>query len=245
MLNKKIVTILSAVLLSFISGCAGMELNKDTWDNLQDRKFYFSEFIYLNTGANSEKAYDAMKDFPVKKIMYILSKQYNIEIDMSDYNAFIQNRNLAEIKAEGLIRNNKFTWSSKNINSSNRIAIVFEKDYMDESLMNFKLKTKSGGKNLKTIDIKFSRTDVIFEQLGYYFEKTNEYISEYAKNGYEEKHIVPGLILGDSVAASNSQKLSKTAEIKLMLEEHVKTLDAEQKKSFKHEIIDHMYKICE
>lgn len=244
MIKKIAVTLSVFILILFISGCAGLELNKDSWENLPERKFYFTEFTYLNTGANSEKAYDTMKNFPVKKILYILSKQYNIEIDMSDYNAFIQNRNILEIKAEGLIRNNKFTWSSKNINP-NRITIVFEKDYMDESRMNFILKAESGGKNMKTIDIRLSKTEVIFEQLDYYFEKTDEFISEYAKNGYEEKNVVPGLILGNPVAANSSQKISQTAEIKLMIEEYVKTLDADQKKSFKHEIIDHIYKICE
>lgn len=244
MANKRILILLISLLVSLYTGCAGLGGSKTDWTNLKDRKFFLTEFQYIHTGKNKKDAYDVMCNFPVKKIMYILSKEYNIEIDMSDFYRFIKTGNSNEIKAEGFVRYEKFTWKSANSDAENKISIIFEKDYFDESKMKFALNTFFDNKKMKSFQLDFSKLDFLFKQMYFYISKTDEYTNEFDKNDYEAKEQVPGLILG----VPGSRKLAeveKKDEIKAILDEYVKSLNPDQKKAFKHEIIDHIYKICE
>lgn len=230
-------------LLFLFTGCAGFELHQEAWDNLPERKFYFTEFKYIHTGKDTQYALDTMKEFPLKKLMYILSRNYNIEIDMSDFYAFLNNNRKSEIKTHGFFRESSFTWSSGK-NYTNRIQIKFERDYMDESKMKATLKATADGKNLKTVDMDFTRFEILFNKLKYYFSDTEKFLAEFVNNGYNDAEKVPGLILGTASTIQIAEK-SKKEQIKSLLDEYVKNLDEEQKKIFKHEIIDHIYKICE
>lgn len=245
MLNIKQIPALFAVLfIAVYTGCAGLGELKTDLNNLTDKKFYLTEFQYIHTDKNGKYAYDAMCSFPVKKIMYILVKEYNLEIDMSDYYQFIKTGSSNQIKTVGFVRNEKYIWKSSDPTSGNKITITFEKDYFDETKMKFSLIMFSGNKKLKSIIIDFSKIDYLFKQLDFYISKTDEYAADYDKNGYDSKDIVPGLILGVP-GTRKSTEADKLNEIKAMIEEHVKTLNSDQKKQFKHEIIDHIYKISE
>jgi len=244
MVKKHIITFLVFLLINVYTGCASIGGSNAELSNLQDKKFYLTEFQYVHTGKDKKYAYDIMSNFPVKKIMYILSKEYNLEIDMSDYYRFIKTGNSNEIKPEGFVRYEKFTWKSSNSDAGNRISIIFEKDYFDESKMNFSLIIFSDNKKFKSIKLDFSRLDYLFKQMDFYISKTDEYIIEFDKNDYDTKNQVPGLILGEP-GSRKSIDVEKKDEIKSILDEYVKTLNPEQKKAFKHEIIDHIYKICE
>ncbi len=246
MLYKKIQILILLLIASVLYGCAGLDLtgNKAEWEKLQDRKFYFTEFQYLLVDSNKKEAFKAMSQFPMKKIMYILASEYNIEIDLSDYYRFIRNEYSSEIKTEGFFRNEKFTWKTEKNISANRIKIIYEKDYFEKNKMKFSLYITSGDKTMKSLSIDYTQNDYLFTQLGFYFSKTEMSIKDFDKNGYDDKNTIPGLNLGDP-ALINKPKSSRAEEIKVMLDEYVKTLDEDQKKSFKHEMIDHIYKICE
>ena len=244
MLNKHILSLLTVLFIAFYSGCAGMGGLKTDFDNLADKKFYLAEFQYIHTDKNSKYAYDVMCNFPTKKLMYIIAQEYNIEIDMSDYYQFIKTGSPKYIKTDGFVRNEKYIWKSSTPQTDNKIIITFEKDYFDESKMKFSLIVFSGNKKLKSIIIDFSKMDYLFKQLDFYIAKTDEYASDYNQNDYESKNVVPGLILGEP-GTRKSSETETINEIKKVIEEYVKDLNAEQKKSFKHEIIDHIYKICE
>ena len=229
------------VLCIFITGCAGLSSKK--WENLTDRKFYLVEFQYIHKGDKNETAFNDIKNFPVKKIMYALARDYNIEIDLSDFNKFVKTGNTSEIKTSGLFRDEKFTWNSSKTDIRNRIVIVYEKDYFDESKMKFSITAYSDKKILKKIDISFSNKDHIFKQFKYYLSLAEESFAEYDKNDFENKNNVPGLILGyyEPVVKAEGNPVE---DIKSKLDNHVKSLSQEQKEIFKHEMIDYIYKIC-
>ena len=229
------------VLFIFITGCAVLSSKK--WENLADRKFYLVEFQYIHKGDKKETAFNDIKNFPVKKIMYALARDYNIEIDLSDYNKFIKTGNTAEIKTAGFFRDEKFTWNSPKADIKNSIVIVYEKDYFDESKMKSTITAYSDNKILKKIDISFSDKDRIFKQFKYYLSLAEESFSEYDKNDFEDKNNVPGLILGYYEPVVHAEA-DPTEDIKSKLENHVKSLSQEQKEIFKHEMIDYIYKIC-
>lgn len=246
MLYKQFKLFALLFIFSVFFSCSGLDLtgNKAEWEKLQDRKFYFTEFQFILIDSNRKDAYTNMSQFPLKKIMYILASEYNIEIDLSDYYMFIRNESVSEIKPEGFFRNEKFIWKSEKNVSDNRIKIVYERDYFEKNKMKFSLYITSGNRTLKSLSIDYTQNDYLLTQLGFYFSNAVSSIQDFDKNGYDNKNIVPGIYLGDPEAKRVS-KSTKAEEIKLMLDEYVKTLDEEQKKSFKHEMIDHIYKICE
>ena len=112
-------TLLSILLL--MTGCVGLDLSKESWSKLSDRKLYLSEFKYIHPGKDTKYAFDTMKEFPVKKLMYIISRNYNVEIDMSDFQSFLNHRRESEIKTHGFIKTTSFTWSSDNKKYNNTI----------------------------------------------------------------------------------------------------------------------------
>jgi hypothetical protein len=244
MLNKHILALFTILFIAIYTGCAGLGELKTDWGSLPDKKFYLTEFQYVHIDKDKKYAYDIMCNFPAMKVLYILSKEYNIEIDMSDYYRFIKTGNSSQIKTEGFVRNEKFTWKSATITSENKIIITFEKDYFDETKMKVSLNIFAGNKKIKSISIDFSRMDYLFKQLDFYISKTDQYAAEFDNNDYASKDKVPGLILGEP-GIRISTGTDKKNEIKSMVEEYVKTLDSEQKKAFKHEIIDYIYKLCE
>jgi len=243
MFIRKIEIFFIIIFIFFYTGCAGLDENKAGWNNLPDRKFYFTQFQYIHTDKDSKYAFELMRNFPVKQVMYILSKEYNIEVDMSDYYSFIQSGNSDGIITEGLFRNEKFLWRSEN-NCNNRISIIFEKDYFDESKMKFSLQVTSYNNKLKSLQLDFTRIDYLFKQMDFYISKTDEYITDFNSNNYDTKIFIPGLIL----TADNRETIkvsNKNDDLKQILQDYVKTLSPQQKKAFKHEMIDHIYKICE
>ncbi len=241
---KKIIFIFILVSLFIWPGCASLLNNTSKWNNLTDKKFYFTGFKYLYPAKDNKSAYEDMKNFPVKKLMYIISKGYNVEIDMSDYYRFVKEGSSSELEAKGFFRNNNFSWNSKSNNNGNKISIIFEKDYLDETKMKFKLNIMSGEKTMKMIEIDFATNDYLFKQLDFYIPKTDENISEYVNNSYETKETIPGIFLGN-ISEQKQDVSDRETQLKALLEDYVKTLDNKQKNRFKHEIIDYIYKVCE
>ena len=244
MFNMRVLTLFFFVIFTAYSGCAGLGELKSDLNSLADKKFTMTEFQYIHTSKDGKYAYNVMQNFPVKKILYILSKEYGLEIDMSEYYRFIKNGSPKQIKTEGFVRNEKFIWKSADSASANRVIIHFEKDYFDETKMKFSLVLYNGNKKLNSIIIDFSKEEYLFRQLDFYISKTDEYAADFDRNDYNSKDNVPGLILGDP-GSWKTAETDKKDEIKAILEQYVNTLNPEQKKAFKHEIIDHIYKISE
>jgi len=244
MVKKKYsICLIIFTLSTLITGCAGLSSNRVEWDKLEERKIFLTEFQYVHLDDDTKSAFNDIKNIPVKKIMYALAREYNIEIDISDFNKFIKTKNTSAIKTDGFLRDKTFTWHSPKTDIKNRIVITHEKDFFDESKMNLKVTAYSDGRILRTINISFSKIDYIFVQLKFTLSHADEIFAEYDKNDFENKNTIPGLIIS-YVDSAEIVDESTVSEIKLKLENHVKSLNQEQKDTFKHEMIDYIYKIC-
>jgi hypothetical protein len=67
--------------------------SKKEWDELIDRTFYFQKFKYSYKGSSREHAYYFMKEFPLKEMIAMLEKKYNIKINTDDFNKFLLDGN--------------------------------------------------------------------------------------------------------------------------------------------------------
>jgi len=238
-LHLKIFTVI--IIVSYIAtGCflsTGENIEK-----LSDRKFYFTEFQFILPGQDKESAYKFFKDFPVKKVMYMLAKEYNLTIDISDFSNFIKAKNFSVIETEGTFRISKHTWKKKNADG-NRIIFIFHQDYMDDSKKKFSVDIYKGKSALKTMSTDIGKINAIFNQLTYYLKSGEKSSKEFDAKSYAKISPIP-MIIETSGEIPVTEEPANITKIKSMIDEYVNTLDQEQKQKFKHDIIDYIYKKC-
>ncbi len=124
--------------------------NKRDWQNLNDRKFYFQKFTYRLSGHERRIAYRFMKDFPVKRMVSLLSEHYKIEIDTTEFDKFITKPvdGDLDLSVTGVITNEYFTWNSET-KHANTIEFSYANQYEDEStdfFRKYRLQLKTEGK---------------------------------------------------------------------------------------------------
>ena len=234
------ITTLLIISLIFLTGCI---LNtKEDWEKLPDRKFYFTEFHFILLDQSKEEAYNFYKEFPVKKIMFMLAKEYNITVDISDFKNFININKPSVIESDGFMRTEKNTWKNKN-SVSNRIVFIFERDYFDDSKLKLKISIYSGETNLKTINTEISKVENIFTQLKFQLQTGKESLKEYEDKNYNTISPIPFVIETNDKSFSLEEP-ADLIKIKSMIDNYVKTLDQNEKDDFKHDIIDYIYQKC-
>jgi hypothetical protein len=166
---------------------------KENINKLPDKKFYFTEFQFVLTGQTKENAMIFFKEFPVKKIMFMLAQEYNITIDISDYNEFIKSGNTSDLKPDGSFRITKHTWN-KTEKESNRITFIFDQDYFDPSILKFKLAIYSSNSTLKLYNTDISTQKYILTNLKKHLETGEQSLNEYEDKNYDNISPVPGII---------------------------------------------------
>jgi len=215
---------------------------KENINKLPDKKFYFSEFDFVLPGQTREEAYFFFKDFPVKKIMFMLATEYNITVDISDYNNFIRSKRISSIETDGSVRVVTNRWKKKNT-ETNRIKIIFEQDYLDSSKRKFSLAIYSGNTTLKLFNSDIVNIDHIIEKLQSHLQTGNDSLKEFETKNYGKVSPIP-LIIDIEEEVSGKAEPSNLIKIKEMIDEYVKTLDQNKKNEFKHDLIDFIYKKC-
>lgn len=239
-MKTKILIILFAALYL----CTGCFLNtRENISKLEDKKFYFTEFEFILLGQDKETAYAFFKKFPVKKIMYLIAAEYNITIDISHYNDFINKKNLSMIKTDGTFRVAKNTWKKRN-DETNRVVFIFEQDYMEPSRQKFSIALFNGKTTLKIVNAEISEIGSIITQLKSQLQSGKENLKVYEEKNYEKVSPIPFIIEtnDESVVVEEPANLIK---IKAMIDEYVNTLNKDEKNIFKHEIIDYIYQKCD
>ena len=118
-------TAVISLILSLVLVASCTTWSKKDWDELIDRTFYFQRFKYTYKGSSRQHAYYFMKDFPVKEMVALLEKKYNIKIDTKDFDKFLQDGNYQkEVKSlTDTFLDTDFIWESKN---PQRYEIWFE-----------------------------------------------------------------------------------------------------------------------
>lgn len=174
--------------------CTGCLLNsREDFEKLPDKKFYFSEFQFILRGQSKEQAYDFYHKFPVKKIMYMLAREYNITIDISDFNNFRNTKDLSGMEEDGFLRTAKYKWRKKS-DAENKIIFIFQQDYFESDQQKFKIGIYRGASSLKTIDVETSKIDYIFSELKLRLKSGKESLNEYNENNYDKISPVPQII---------------------------------------------------
>ncbi len=243
-MKSKLYKITSFVFISLYF-CTGCFLNtnenlKENINKLPDKKFHFSEFDYNLIGQSKEEALNFFKKFPVKKIMFMLATEYNITIDISEFQSFINSNDLSIIETEGILRVTTNKWRKKN-SENNSITITFDQDYFDERKLKLKIGIYNGGSSLKIINTEMSSIDYIFERLKYFLQSGKDSIREYNDKNYDKISPIP-LILENSSKSPVIDEQMEIVKIKSLIDNYLKTLDPDKKDAFKHEIIDYLYK---
>lgn len=152
----------SLCLVLALSACSIWSQRK--WEKLEDRKFYFNRFTYLLKGSNTKTAYDFMQIFPLSEMLQIISGKFNIEIDSTEFEAFITSKDVGKIRASGLILNDKFFWKGASL-KSNEIEFEYASQFIPDSTdieRSYALKIKvNGSVRAVFIDTVKDKEDVI------------------------------------------------------------------------------------
>lgn len=196
-MNKKMFRNLTIILISLLSFTGCMFNTKENINKLPDKKFFFSEFQFILPGQTKESAMIFFKKFPVRKIMFMLAQEYNIIIDITDYNEFIKSGDTAVLKPEGSFRITKHTWS-KTDKENNRITIIFDQDYMNPDILKFKLGMYSKNSTLKLFNTEINNQDYILINLKKHLETGEKSLKEYEEKNYDNISPIPGIVESDS-----------------------------------------------
>lgn len=183
--------ILLFIISSFTSGC--FFNTKENINKLPDKKFFFTEFQFILTGQTKESAMTFFKEFPVKKIIYMLAEEYNITVDISDYMKFINSGDTAILTPDGSFRIAKHTWNKAN-KENNRITFTFEQDYLNSDLLKFNLSLYSGNTTLKIFNTEISKKEYIISDLENHFQTGEHSSKQYDENNYDNISPIPGVI---------------------------------------------------
>ncbi|MCL1865040.1 MAG: hypothetical protein FWF73_04435 [Spirochaetes bacterium] len=243
-MKNKHIQFISIVIILLIFNLSCFTNQKIDGNELSDKRFYFTQFQYALHGLNKDKAFQFFKSFPVKKIMYLLAKDYNIEIDIIDFNNFIKSSDMSQIESYGGLRDVKQTWNI-NKDKNNKIVFIFEQDMIKERDLKFTINISSGNKDLTTIKTSISRIEFIFKQIEFSLKSAKEYAKEYDEKNLDKVSLAPMIIENSSEVSDKHDQQNKAAEIKFMIDGYVRQLNQDQKKEFKHDIIDYIYKTCE
>lgn len=239
-LKYSVITFLSLLLST---GCLPNIFNtKKNFEKLPDKKFYFSEFQFILIGKDKKDAYNFFKKFPVKKVMFLLAKEYNLTIDISNFNNFLNSENYTSIESEGALRVSRNIWKNKKV-ENNRIVFIFEEDYLDSNNLKFSVQIYNKNSTLDRITTSISKIDTIFDRLKFHLETAKDSLREYEEKNYDKISPIPFVIetSSNSIPIDEQSELNK---IKSLIDSYVKSLNQNEKDIFKHDIIDYIYKKC-
>ena len=236
-MNKKYILI---ILLFFLTACAFP--NQKKISQIKNRSFRLNSFTYILTAQDKKDAMKFFSEFPVKKIMFMLAREYNIKIDISDFQKFLVVKNKSDIKLFYGFRAEKSRWPVNIDSSGNNIDISFEKDYIGEADSKFRINISSGGSVLHSIATEVSQVEYIFKQLEYFLKSGKESAIEYDLKNYNKVKPVPLIVEFSGSKAFTIKKNEGKNKILKMIEDHMGNLSKEEREQFKHDIIDYMYK---
>ncbi len=131
MIRKGIRFLIIAAIVSVQLSCTLWSARQ--WDELKDRKFHFQRFTYYLKGGSREKAFAFMRDFPVKEMLRLISGKHNIEIDASEFEAFIaEEENRKGVKAFGILIKERFRWEAVK-KQANGVELEYANEFAYES----------------------------------------------------------------------------------------------------------------
>lgn len=220
-----------------LSGCT--DLVKKQIDKTEDKTYYFSEFYYTHLAYTEEKVHTFFKNFPVKKIMFLIAKEHDITIDISEFQQLVAEGDASDISVKKGFRKEYFSWTGQK-KAKNKIIIKYKIDYLEEKNPEVSISMVVDDKTYSLLNSEVENPDHLITRIAGYYPKVRESADEYEKLGYEKKTPIDGII-EYTKGLGTDQKL----EIKNLMKNYVKDLDKDEKSQFRHEMLDLIYKITE
>lgn len=240
---KPLIFITFTLFLSLFLSCKTWS-QKD-WKNLKDRKFTFSKIEVFSKGINKRTSFNYMKKIPVFKILQLLSYKYNIEIDSSSYEHFLISGAYKEIKTSGILSDTDYVWQHPH-ELENEVIIEYKVDKNEISegvTISYRIYLKTGKETRAYFIGGIAKIDEILpsaaEKLGY------KQITEKGPNVYVYKDTGKELILTQKklkqIKKVKKPEMNKSELLIInMIENYIKLLSPEEKRSFKEKLIDYL-----
>ncbi|TAL39964.1 MAG: hypothetical protein EPN93_00140 [Spirochaetes bacterium] len=100
-----------AVSVAFLVSCTIWSQRQ--WDELPDKTFRLSSFVYYNKAADKGSAFTFMKSYPVRDISTLLRKKYGIVLDTTEFESFLSDQgNERNLDASGVFVYERFAWTA-------------------------------------------------------------------------------------------------------------------------------------
>ncbi len=220
-----------------LAGCT--HLVKKQISKTEDKTYYFSEFYYTHLGSTEEDVYNFFKNFPAKKIMFLIAKEHNIVIDISEFQQLAVEGDASNINVKKGFRKEFFSWVSQK-EAKNKIIIKYKIDYLEEKNPEVSISMTVDGKTYNLLNSEVENPEHLITRIAGYYPEVKESAEEYEKLGYENKTPIEGVI-----EYTKGLFTDKKLEIKNLMKDYVKDLDKDEKSMFRHEMLDLIYKITE
>lgn len=235
---KKLITLFIIISTIFIfSGCT--HLVKKQIEKTEDKTYYFSEFYYNHLGSTEEYVYNFFKNFPAKKIMFLIAKEHNIIIDISEFQQLAAEGDPSDIKVKKGFRKEFFSWNSQK-NAKNKIVINYKIDYLEEKIPEIIISMVVDGKTYNLMTSEVENPEHLITRITGYYPDVKKSAEDYEKLGYEKKTPIAGVI-----EYTKGLFTDKKLEIKNLMRNYVENLDKDEKAQYRHEMLDLIYKLTE
>jgi len=228
-MKKIIKLILATFFLLFYLSCTQFSVKQ--WENLTDRKFFFTKFTLIKNGADKSKAFSFMKNFPVDYLSQILENKYKISINQNNFKDFILSETKNKIIAQGILSKNKFIWQD-GLAHTNTIELTYTITYdyeLNKNLIEYRLILKSNNK--------------IDKLLTEYIESPADLIADVKKKlsgiNISSANIKPEKKVEQKIKDKTNTKITEK-KIKGMIDKYYNSLNKSLKKSFKKRIINYI-----
>lgn len=238
-------SLISAILIS--AGCT--HLVKKQISKTEDKTYYFTEFNYTHLSSTEEDVYSFFKNFPAKKIMFLIAKENNIIIDISEFQKFTTEGDPSNINVKKGFRKEFFSWNSQK-KTKNKIIINYKIDYFEQKIPEVLISMIIDDKTYNLMNSEVENPDHLIKRITGYYPDVEKSAAEYDKLGYEKITPINGVIeytKGTAVIPSenNEKATDKKAEIDNLMRNYVEGLDKDEKAKFRHEMLDLIYKLTE
>ncbi len=250
---KKIKTEPVIIVMFLFILCSCSTWSNKEWENLQDRDFHFQKFSYFEKGVNNKKVFEEMKNFPVDKILKIITHKYGIKVDTTEYEDFLRYEDTSKIEQASIF--SPFIWgnSSKNTNT---IELEFRKELtekLDYTKLRYYLYLKTGGKTraefLAQLNEKTPYLVTIAKSMDYSRVNPNSDDS-YVNNGNKSVVDLTTGIFKNKPADAKTDIAIKPGKdypekMKSEIREYIKNLSPADRRRFRDDTIKYLYKVIE
>ncbi len=227
------VTLSFVCALSILTACTVWNTRK--WEELGNRDFIFAQFKYTHLNAGKKIALQSMREYPLNPVLKSLEKKYNIRIDASEFDSFLQKGDLSRIREEGVIMTNSYIWDCP-AKMENRVEFEIKVNYGDDMrVMNYSYQV--------VLKVQGRVRAVFFDNVSSYEALQNKVLAHIGAgitmDGFTPKKNQDASA-DKSFTAMPGRRWETEGRIRDLMDDYMKTLTPENKKKFRDDMIRHL-----